>query len=323
VTKAGHTIIANLADDNAGWGIYAEAGNSDDGGNSATGNAVSSQCFNVACNGGGSPPPPPPPPPDITPPETTIDSGPAATTTDTSAIFTFSADEPDATFECSLDATAFTVCVSPAEYTGLAAGAHTFAVRAGDPAGNTDTTPASYIWTVEAPPVVDCGAPVTLLANADAWIDQNSSSNNFGADSILKVQAKSSNNFRALVRFTLPALPAGCVVQSATLSLYAASWTNNRTLQALRISGAWSENQVTWSNQPATTGPAATTSSGSGYRQWNVATQVQVMFDAGTSQGFLIRDANESGSGKEQQFHSREKGENLPMLVITFAPAGG
>jgi large repetitive protein len=161
---------------------------------------------------------------------------------------------------------------------------------------------------------------VTYQADADAWIDQNSASNNFGADSILKVQAKSGNNFRALVRFALPtSVPAGCVVQSATLRLYAPSWKTGRTLQAIQVAAAWAENNVTWSNQPTTTGVAATTSSGSGYRQWNVAAQVQGMFGAGVNHGFLIRDATESGGGSEQQFHSREKGETMPQLVVSYA----
>jgi hypothetical protein len=77
---------------------------------------------------------------------------------------------------------------------------------------------------------------------------------------------------------------------------------------------------VTWNNQPATTGTAATTSSGSGYRQWTVTSQVQAMYAAGANHGFLIRDASESGGGAEQQFHSREKGESMPQLVITFGP---
>jgi hypothetical protein len=42
---------------------------------------------------------------------------------------------------------------------------------------------------------------------------------------------------------------------------------------------------------------------------------------AGSNNGFLIRDATEGGGGFEQQFHSREKGENMPKLVFTFGPA--
>ena len=95
------------------------------------------------------------PPPDSTAPETSIDSTPPAVTDSRDATFAFSADEAGATFECSLDGVAFVGCVSPAAYAGLRDGAHTFAVRAYDAAGNQDPTPASYAWTVEPPPDTD------------------------------------------------------------------------------------------------------------------------------------------------------------------------
>ena len=38
----------------------------------------------------------------------------------------------------------------------------------------------------------------------------------------------------------------------------------------------------------------------------------------GANNGFLIRDAVE-GQDSEQQFHSREKGESPPQLVVRFA----
>jgi hypothetical protein len=167
---------------------------------------------------------------------------------------------------------------------------------------------------------VDCGPAITLSSSADAWVDQGSPSSNKGSDSILKVMSKSSNNLRALVQFNLPTAPQGCVVQSATLRMYAASWKTGRTLHALQINAPWTENGVTWNNQPATAGPAATTSSGSGWREWNVASVVQSMYDSGLNYGFLIRDETENNDA-EQQFHGREKGENIPQLVITFGPA--
>jgi hypothetical protein len=167
---------------------------------------------------------------------------------------------------------------------------------------------------------VNCGPTLTVSADADAWIDQGSPSDNKGSDSILKVQSKSGSNMRALIRFGLPGLPQGCVVQSATLRVYAPSWKDSRIIQAFQVSASWSENNVTWSNQPGTTGAAATTGSGNGYREWNVAGQVQSMYAAG-NYGFLIRDENEN-QDHEQQFHAREKGETIPQLVISFAPAG-
>ncbi|MGH2635976.1 MAG: PQQ-dependent sugar dehydrogenase, partial [Actinomycetota bacterium] len=96
--------------------------------------------------------PPPPPPPDTTPPETTIGSGPSSPTSQTSATFTFSSSEADSSFECALDLGAFLSCVSPVTYGGLALGGHEVRVRATDAAGNVDPTPATYPWTIEAPP---------------------------------------------------------------------------------------------------------------------------------------------------------------------------
>jgi hypothetical protein len=166
---------------------------------------------------------------------------------------------------------------------------------------------------------------VRLTANADAWIDQNSAANNFGTDAILKVRSQSANNnFRALVRFPMPdSAPEGCRVESATLRLFAASAAPDRPIEALQLASDWSENSVTWSNRPETTGAAAMTNSGSGYREWNVTAQAQAVLDTGANYGFMILDSNESGSGSEQQFHSREKGENPPELILQFAPAGG
>lgn len=65
---------------------------------------------------------------------------------------------------------------------------------------------------------------------------------------------------------------------------------------------------------------AATTPSGTGWREWSVTAQVQAMY-SGANNGFLIRDATEGGAGFEQQLHSREKApDNPPQLVITFGP---
>jgi len=86
---------------------------------------------------------------DLTAPNTSVDSGPPAATNQTSASFSFSSNELGSTFQCSLDGAAFTDCPSPQAYSGLAEGPHTFAVRAIDPARNTDAVPASHSWTID------------------------------------------------------------------------------------------------------------------------------------------------------------------------------
>ncbi len=90
------------------------------------------------------------PPVDTTPPETTITSGPAegTTTDDNTPTFSFAADESGSTFTCSVDAGGFAGCASPLTLPALADGVHTFRVRAIDPAGNIDPTPASRSFTV-------------------------------------------------------------------------------------------------------------------------------------------------------------------------------
>jgi RNA polymerase sigma factor (sigma-70 family) len=62
--------------------------------------------------------------------------------------FEFVATEKEATFECSLDGAEFAACVSPTTYFDLKEGGHFFGVRAVDPAGNRDPTPAEYKWEI-------------------------------------------------------------------------------------------------------------------------------------------------------------------------------
>jgi hypothetical protein len=259
---------------------------------------------------------------DQTAPETVISKGPGSSSSSTSASFEFTSPEPGVSFQCSLDSGAFAGCTSPKSYSGLAVGSHSFQVRAVDAAANLDSSPASYPWTITSGGTVNCGSAQTTTAVADSWIDQSSSSSNKGTDSVLKVMSKSGNsNLRALLRFNLPSIPSGCVLDAATLRVYAGSASSSqRTLQVLRLNGSWTESGVTWGNQPATTGSAVTTTSGTGYRQWSVATIVSAMYSSGSNNGFLIRDATE-GQDAEQQFYAREKGENVPQLVVAFKPA--
>ncbi|HUS27981.1 MAG TPA: LamG-like jellyroll fold domain-containing protein [Kofleriaceae bacterium] len=98
---------------------------------------------------------------DATPPETMITAAPSGSISMTSAAISFTANENDVTFECSLDGTAMANCTSPYNAMNLGQGAHTFSVRATDAAGNTDSSAATATWTVDtvAPNIMITGGP--------------------------------------------------------------------------------------------------------------------------------------------------------------------
>ncbi len=86
---------------------------------------------------------------DTVAPDTSLTAVPDALTSQTSATFEFTASQSGSTFECSVDGGSFADCSTPLDLTGLGEGAHAFEVRASDPAGNTDQTPATYNWTID------------------------------------------------------------------------------------------------------------------------------------------------------------------------------
>jgi hypothetical protein len=89
-------------------------------------------------------------------PQTTIIRQPRNPTNWRTASFTFEASRAGSTFECKLDAGAFGACGSPQVYSALAAGTHTFEVRAVFTARNgerlLEDTPAAAIWTIDVVP---------------------------------------------------------------------------------------------------------------------------------------------------------------------------
>ena len=105
------------------------------------------------------------------PPETTITTGPSGGTNDPTPIFAFSSSDAGSSFQCKLDAGAYTACSSPKTTAHLEDGAHTFSVRAKDPFGNLDLTPATRSFTVRTVSVSVSGS--TLLVTAAPGAEDN------------------------------------------------------------------------------------------------------------------------------------------------------
>jgi hypothetical protein len=83
-----------------------------------------------------------------TAPVTHPTSGPAETTSSTTATIGFVADQSPVTYECDLDGLGFQPCTSPVTYTCLNPGSHTLRVRATNQAGEVESPPAQGSWTV-------------------------------------------------------------------------------------------------------------------------------------------------------------------------------
>lgn len=85
---------------------------------------------------------------DTTPPETVFTAAPVLSNLARPPAFVIDS-EPDALFECSLNADAFKPCEAAVKPAPVKDGKNHFAARAVDAAGNIDPTPAQYAWTAD------------------------------------------------------------------------------------------------------------------------------------------------------------------------------
>ncbi len=82
--------------------------------------------------------------------QTTITARPVGPNITGDAMFKFKCNKGKCAYKCSLDSAPFTTCKTPKIYSGLLPDAHTFQVKAKDPATQKwDKTPASYGWTID------------------------------------------------------------------------------------------------------------------------------------------------------------------------------
>jgi hypothetical protein len=168
---------------------------------------------------------------DLTPPAPpSLDGAPASLTGSTSQSISFTS-EPGATFQCSLDGGAFSLCSSPSVRSGLVDGPHSIAVKAVDSVGNVGS-PATASWTVNTTTL-----PPTVLGPA-AFTNQTSATLTFsGAAGASFTCARDGGTFAACVSpLTLSALSDGAhslavkqIKSGLTSAATVVSWTIDRT----------------------------------------------------------------------------------------------
>lgn len=186
-------------------------------------------------------------------PETYIDSNPTDPSYSHDATFTFSGSAnggtPVVSFECAVDAGAWYSCSSPLLLTGLAAGTHTFYVAATNMIGLTDSTPASYTWTI--------ALVTTTFRSAgpkDGYVIESSEASSVGGTinsigaTINVGDSSGDKEVRGILSFDTASLPDGAVVTGFWIQVKKSSYTGTNpftthgSLLAAIVSGSFSGN---------------------------------------------------------------------------------
>ena len=218
---------------------------------------------------------------------------------------------PSATASAHSDRT--TPSTSPSAAPGSAPSTKATRTPGGSTGATSSPTSAAPPASVAPPAPPRCAAGSrTVSAAADVYVDQNEPNKNFRAVNQLRVASRDNErNSRALVRFALPSLPAGCTLRSAVLKAASAEATG-RTLTVSRATKAWSESTVTWNNAPGVTGVAASAKVVAGTMSWTVTDAVRAM--ASTNHGFVVRD-----SAENSRPNVAEAVLSGPVLVLTWS----
>jgi plastocyanin len=153
----------------------------------------------------------------------------------------------------------------------------------------------------------------TILAFADARTQGGSPDANFD-DGFLYVATL--NGHISFVRFDLSVLPLGATIEAARLELNAPTQNDGpNNVELGRIDADWSDDTLTWNNQPAITwGGPVTNVAGPTLATWDVTAQVRRWHSgADPSYGFALR----GDGGEPLSFDSVEVGVD-PTLAIRY-----
>ncbi|MFA5163967.1 MAG: DNRLRE domain-containing protein [Candidatus Omnitrophota bacterium] len=134
---------------------------------------------------------------------------------------------------------------------------------------------------------------------------------NYGDSLVLDIgKIYSSNTTQSYLKFDLSSYSAG--IDSAYLYLYQNVGVLPADINAYSTSNSWNENDITWNNQPSTSGTPVTISAGSGigWYSWDVTSLAQSA--AGNSFSLALTSSNYA-----HMFNSNEALTNKPYLAVT------
>jgi hypothetical protein len=133
----------------------------------------------------------------------------------------------------------------------------------------------------------------------------------------------------ALIKFDLFSIPSSATILSASLHLYYFNWTGTdpagRTLTLYLITSNWKEDNVYWNTQPVyaptPTDIAVVPATINHWMIWDVTADVQSLVQERAFYGWKITDETTWAKPNVPMtnFHTKENGNYIPFLEITYA----
>lgn len=166
---------------------------------------------------------------------------------------------------------------------------------------------------------------ITLRATHDSYTDEGTPNRNFGGQVKIGVNGSGAGQLqRTYITFSLKALPKNAIVKEALLHTYlrGSTWAGANVLTARRITTAWSESKIKFSDAPTTTATndaTATVTAGSAGDEveWDVTDMVADAVSGSAFHGIRI---TKDTSGDDFFHSSEQSNHNLrPKLVVTYA----
>jgi hypothetical protein len=189
-------------------------------------------------------------------------------------------------------------------------------------AEGTATINCSSLEVSGSASVVIAGHSQVITVESDTYVDEANPGTSYEADIMLKagyMTSAPSIHYETYLRFSLASLPAGAVIETATLNLYSIT-AGTSSLQMYKLAGAFSA-ATTWASRPAS-GAFIMSNSFSGGQMNSISstellTAVQGwLATPGDNFGLLIRqDGAENGVAV---LNSKENGTQPPTLFIEY-----
>ena len=186
------------------------------------------------------------------------------------------------------------------------------------------------VWLNKGMSLYDIIPPTTYTLNAvnlgDTYVTDYSTydDTNYGNENVLYVLDQSAYEKRTYILWNISVLPTNAIITNAQLGLYKYQALASGLILAYGTSAEWTENSLTWNNQPSSgTSQSSTSVLSTGWYYWDVTNAAE----SALSQGKMsVRIVDVNNIGQNFVFCSRHATGSptacdltkRPTLVITY-----